>query len=803
VPESSESNKAALPEQAKTAEQVQRFGSSVYARYAGFPPNVPLAALMARRFAFDGGLPLAESILQRWSVSGRQMVGLPVLKWRHKVAGYRSSPLALPPTPLKTVSRDSNSQAAGDVRSSLPPMDLGTGISPGTGPGPESLKATIPFERPTQAPAPSISRAIAAAPGLVDPDTPEGGHTLHQTHLGANAADAELGAGHIEHQAPAQVSHELPAQKQKVLPSVTSLSPEMGPPIFRRVSLPGQSAAISGGATPAISGSAPSSGQKALRKENASESFTGNTSPVNLAAPARAQEEVHPPSHAICRSFEAAPGLAPPLPMNHVFQGPVAVSRFQEAIIGTPPERAPMLQGLDQARTAKAAGQNSRIPEQSSVISEVSGAQPFTARPTIPHAEAARVLSERSHVAPEPQRVSTAPVNLLPDASRTVGEPTHVVPEPTRVLRVAGEAGGGQQTKSGSTVHQQRESPAAHVVLETPGFTSGRQPVPTFAMRGQELASSSSAKAERQTSPVERKNETDGNNARTMISPAASAQSFSPHGGDGASAATLQAAAIQVDRRRGAAMVGSGSSIGSAGESRSGNARATIVHAKEEAGPAILERRSSPVDFTPVHAASVSDDIHRSSIVHTVPISAHAGAEPALQSAASDTPQSQMVRGIVVRESALARMPMEPAVAAVHTIANAGMWAGREDAPRSYARAGVPPRGPVSQPIFSDETTPRVSRSSLTHRVFTAADRLPLHPSSAAFPAAQTVVERQAAIDSPRAASSKSFMAPAVSRAETNGVVAGPGGTDLARLANSVYELLVRRLASERQRRGR
>ena len=316
----------------------------------------------------------------------------------------------------------------------------------------------------------------------------------------------------------------------------------------------------------------------------------------------------------------------------------------------------------------------------------------------------------------------------------------------------------------------------------------------SLVLRRQEPAGPGSVEIHRQISRVEEKNEIAGNvtsNAHRMVSPAVSEKSFSPRAGDAASAIAPQTHVHQADRSREGAAPSAGI------RSASTNA---IVYTAKETGQTAFESHSSP-GGTPVHAALISSDSQAS------PVSRR-GAETELRSASAApqvvllASQGEMARSVVVPEFVLAPAQIEPVVA-VHALANAGMRTGYKDAPGPYVRIDSLVRESARQPAFSAfEAAPRANRSNLAHRFFEAAGSASL-PSSPALSVARSVVERQAAIDNPRAGSGNPLPAPATSRTGVHGVAAGPAGMDLSRLASRVYELLVRRLASERQRRGR
>jgi len=834
VEEPSGPNKAALQEDARTAERVQRFGSGLYARHAGFPPNVPVVARMAQRYAaFGSVLPLAESLLHRWSVSGRRTNGLPVLEWRRRFAGFRPAMPALSPAPLKVNAQAVRHETAG-ARTFLSTMGADAAIAPDATPGGTAVDRAIettPGVRPglsagetrvraatetmslhagetgtiaatetmslhagetgtiaatetmslhagetgtiaatetmslhtgeaSGKSAPSISREIASAPDRTGSDTPESG----PTHQRPNVGNAEINAGRPRHHMPAPVSHELPAQRQKALFAGPSMPPQMGPPIFRRVSLREPSAAVGRETTPPIPGGAPLSRQKAPAQDSAAQnsaaSAAGDASPIRIASHAAAHEEVRTLRHAGSSNSEAALASMPSLSVRHPSRRAVAVSRSREAVAETPAATGAMLHSLGREQMAKDDGRTLRSPEQSIAIGETRGAQPSAA--------------------------------LL--ASATHSEAAGVLPETARVLRVEGEAGAVSPEGSGGAAYRQPESFAARSVPETPDFRPGQQLMSPLVLRRQEPAGPGSVEIHRQISRVEEENEIAGNvtsNAHRMVSPAVSEKSFSPRAGDTASAIAPQTHVHQADRSREVAAPSAGI------RSASTNA---IVYTAKETGQTAFESHSSP-GGTPVHAALISSDSQAS------PVSRR-GAETELRSASAApqvvllASQGEIARSVVVPESVLAPAQIEPVVPPVHALANAGTRTGYKDAPGPYVRIDSPVRESARQPAFSAfEAAPRINRSNLTHRFFEAAGSASL-PSSPVLSVARSVVERQAAIDNTRAGSGNPLPAPATSRTEVHGVAAGPAGLDLSRLANRVYELLVRRLASERQRRG-
>lgn len=807
VPESSESSKTALPEDARIAEQVHRFGGGVYARHAGFPPNVLGAAWISQRAVALGGsgLPLLDSLLQRWSVSGRQTSSLPVLEWRRRFADHRSNTLALSRVAWKAHRPEIKHDAASDVRISPSTVGANAAISPAASPepavadralepapGPQGEVRTAPSggEAKTMA-APemdssdsgpiarksesSISRAVAAAPESIGPDTPEG----RPVHRAADVADAGINAAAADHHMPAQASHELPARREKVKPSEPSTA-QMGPPIFRRISTTGQSAALSRDAVPAIPGRRLLPVQKGLPQASAAPAGIAQSSAApaiekaSPGNPARAVEQ-QDVSRAVSANLEGAPAVAaravPALRVSRLACAP-DITRTKESGVQPPGTAGKMLHRLDQGLTARDEGQSSRMPEQHLATSNLTSTRPSAPLALEPHPQVARIVSEYSPFMSVAGSSSPGLARALPESTRVLPEPESVRSEPARVLRVTGEACAGSPGAGTAPVQQQPEAfITARLVSETPGASPGQQAMTPLIVRRQASAGPAAARAGSTRTAVE------------SVQPTIAARSFLPRFADAASAVAPERHAIQAER--------SGESGGSSGKSGSVVVHASVLNTVREAGHAGSD--SMPAGLTPVHARFVSRD------VHPVPSFGQGGIEPLLRSAASD-PQSGTAGRAVVRESILARAA-ESGVPAVHALASAGVQV-NSHGPNSYARRYSSAHDPAKPVLSAIEAAPRLSRLNLTHRSVTAGGSLFLPPSGAAQSVARAVIERQAVAGSPRGGSNP-LPAPAAAGAAFNTAASGQSSMDVAQLANRVYELIVRRLMSERQRRGR
>jgi hypothetical protein len=103
-------------------------GNQVYSRHLGFPSVSPVGAGIAGRLAWFGAeerLPLARSVLQRWSASGGGRQSLPSLQWLSSFTSGRKT-IAASPMPRRVTKISSLSEAsvdtavAGEIPSSLP-----------------------------------------------------------------------------------------------------------------------------------------------------------------------------------------------------------------------------------------------------------------------------------------------------------------------------------------------------------------------------------------------------------------------------------------------------------------------------------------------------------------------------------------------------------------------------------------------------------------------------------------------------------------------------------------------------------